>query len=113
MSTSSNIILTCDICGRVVDKFLVCSLPGFPVSMNHCEWCLGIGAMPLFTAEVTLCDDPLDLSGTIEKHGLQVVRGIASEWFLDSPFWIPPAVGIGPGRYLSLRSYLGYLEDRL
>jgi hypothetical protein len=106
--------MTCDICGRTTDKFRVCSLPGFPISMNHCEFCLAIGAMPLFTAEVTMCfNEEANLLETVQKHGAIKVKGIAAEWFLDAPFWIPPADGEGPGRYMSLRAYLDYLAARL
>lgn len=110
----SNVIILCEICGRKVDKFLVCSIPGFGMSMNHCEYCLAIGAMPLFTAEVTMADENLDMLETIQKHGVDVVKSVAADWFLDSPFWIPPNDREeGPGRYMSLRAYLEYLAARL
>lgn len=106
--------LSCDICGRPCDRFLVCSLPAFPISLNHCEYCLSIGAMPLYTAEVTLsCDDESNLFETIQKIGLGRTKAEVAEWFLESLFWIGPEVGIGPGRYMSLRAYLNYLAARL
>lgn len=100
----------CDVCGSP-DYVGVASVPAFPVSLAWCKWCLAIGAMPLFTAEATLCDVGLSLEQTIRKHGLYRVMEIASDWFLDMPFWIPPYAGEGPGRYMSLRAYLTKLDQ--
>jgi hypothetical protein len=103
--------MRCDVCGSP-DFVGVAAVPAFPVSLAWCKWCLSIGAMPLFTAEATMCDDDLSLEETIQKHGVDQVKGVAAEWFLDMPFWIP-AEGEGPGHYMSLRSYLSKLAQRV
>ena len=100
--------MRCDLCGSP-DFVGVAAVPGFPISLAWCKHCLARGAMPLFTAEVTLCLEDCDLRQTKEQVGLDMMLNVCADWFLESYFWIPPEVGQGPGRYLQLRQYLGSL----
>lgn len=113
--------MRCDLCGSP-DFVGVAAVPGFPVSLAWCKWCLGYQAMPLFTAEVTLCDEDVImpdgcLRATISRHGLERVTEIAAPWFLGAMFWIPPEGEIGkvegPGRYMKLEDYLAKLASDL
>jgi hypothetical protein len=106
--------MRCDLCGSP-DFVGVASVPGFPVSLAWCKHCLERGAMPLFTAEVTLGYNEMDVAETKKEVGLEAMESIAAEWFLDSWFYIPADYGLdgpgqkpveGPGRYMKLRDYL-------
>lgn len=104
--------MRCDICGSP-DFVGVAAVPGFPVSLAWCKHCLERGAMPLFTAEVTLALTDQTLKETKDIVGLEAMYAEAAEWFLESYFYIPADDVLkgaqGPGRYVRLDQYLARL----
>lgn len=117
----------CDICGYP-PMVGVAAVPAFPVSLAWCRLCLMYGVIPLFCVESTLCDYSgpvpegesewnLTLAETIEKHGIQKVKDIAADWFLEVYTYVRPELPLGwngetlygPGRYERIGDYL----DRL
>jgi hypothetical protein len=109
----------CDICG-FGPMIGVASVPAFPVSLAWCRDCLAYGVIPLFCVEATLCDmnpeqeQMSTLAETIAAHGLDAVKSVAAEWFLECYTWVPPEPEEGepplqtegPGRYEQIGDYL-------